>query len=193
MDPNFHIETPRLYISYFIPSNPKHCSFLVDLYNSPLFLSSEGKTGVYTPQQAEERIRNSFATGHDSHGYGQYLVSLKTIPEASFAESRPIGSVCLTKVQHYSAPDLGYAIIPEENGKGYATEAAKRLLEYAKDVLGVTKVLGFCKASDIHSQRTMEKIGLEKRAVAVLRAFSELESAIYAMPGMNDIGEFGLP
>lgn len=125
-DPSFYIETARLYISYFLPTSPAHCSFLVELYNSPLFLAAEGKTGIYTDLQAKERIQTRFLAEHARNGHGTYLVSLKTTPTTSFAESRPIGSVSLVKGNTIAAPDIGYSIIPEMNGKGTRRRVARR-------------------------------------------------------------------
>lgn len=191
-DPNFYIETPRLYISYFLPTSPKHCSFLVELYNSPLFISTEGKTGIYNDLQAQERIGTRFLAEHKRNGYGTYLVSLKTTPTTSLVESQPIGSVSLMRGDTIKAPDIGYSIIPEMNGKGYATESGKALLDYAKRELGVSEVLGFFNANNAHSRRVMEKIGLEDRGVVKLAVFGGVESAVYALPGMKDLKEYGI-
>ncbi|KAK9428450.1 acyl-CoA N-acyltransferase [Lipomyces doorenjongii] len=194
-DPDFYIESPRLYISYFLPTCPKHCSFLVQLYNSPLFISAEGKTGVYNELQAQERIQKRFVAEHERNGYGTYLVSLKTIPTTSFDESQPIGSVSLSKgdsKDSYSAPDLGFSIVPEMNGNGYATESGRALLDYAKTELGVTEVLGFFDPNNARSRRVMEKIGLEDRGVRKLAAFGGVEGAVYALPGMKDLIKYGI-
>ncbi|KAL0630882.1 hypothetical protein Q9L58_010268 [Maublancomyces gigas] len=191
-DPNFYIETARLYISYFLPTSPAHCSFLVELYNSPLFLAAEGKTGIYTDLQAQERIQTRFLAEHARNGHGTYLVSLKTTPTTSFAESRPIGSVSLMKGDKITAPDIGYSIIPEMNGKGYATESGKALLDYAKKELGISEVFGFFNPENAHSRRVMEKLGLEDRGVMKLAEFGGVQCAVYALPGMKALNEYGV-
>jgi RimJ/RimL family protein N-acetyltransferase len=94
---------------------------------------------------------------------------------------------------HYLAPDIGYTILPEESGKGYATEAAKGLLEYAKVELDIHAAFGFCAATDMRSRRVLEKIRMEYRGVAALSVFGEKESAVYALPGMDqDLGVYNL-
>jgi len=186
-DPNFYIETPRLYISYFL-LNSANSTFLVYLYNTPLFLASEGLTEVTTPEKALGRIQE-FHNWHATYGYGQYLVSLKPHATASFAESSPIGSVSLMRGKdQYSptAPDIGYCIVPEQNGKGYATEAAEALLRYAREKLGVKDVLGFCDAANGASVKVMEKLGFESRGLREVKLFGGKESAVYALPGMDE-------
>jgi len=109
----------------------------------------------------------------------------------------PIGTVSLMKGappnRHYTAPDVGYAILPEMNGKGYATEAGKGLIEWAKVELGVTGVFGFCDSTNLHSRRVLEKIGMEFRGIAALEVFGGAESAVCTLPGMSeDLSVYGL-
>ncbi|KAK9359040.1 hypothetical protein V1504DRAFT_241672 [Lipomyces starkeyi] len=66
------------------------------------------------------------------------------------------------------------------NGKGYATESGKALLDYAKKELGVTEVFGFFDPNNARSRRVMAKIGLEDRGVRKLAAFGGVEGAVYA-------------
>lgn len=196
-DPNFYIETPRLYISYFIAENPKHCAFLVELCNSSLFISSVGQTGVTDKVQARDRTRNRFVPERKRNIYEGYLVSLKPIPNESFTDSQLIGAVSLMKrvpkeSRSYSAPDIGYSIIPKMNAKGYATKSTKALLDYAKTELDITEVLRFFDPKNVGSRKVMEKIGLEVRGIKALQAFGGVEGALYAFPGMKDLKEYGI-
>jgi len=195
-DPNFYIETPRLYLSYFIPTNPKHCDFLVELYNSPLFISTEGKTDITNAAQAKERIETRFVAEHGRNNYGTFLVSLK--PENStkgFEESTPIGSVGLTKVDapgSFGAPDIGFAMIPEMINKGYATESARALLKHVKETLGVVEVLGFADETNEPSRKVMEKLGMESRGVRKLKPFGGKEGMVYVTPEIESLEKYGI-
>lgn len=92
-----------------------------------------------------------------------------------------------------TCPDIGYTILPEENGKGYATEAALGLLDYARRELGVKEVFGFCGTNDARSRHVMQKIGLEFKGERKLQVFGGAHSAVYAMPGMNsDLKVYGI-
>lgn len=94
---------------------------------------------------------------------------------------------------HYLAPDIGYTILPEESGKGYATEAAKGLLEYARVELDIHAAFGFCAATDMRSRRVLDKIGMDYRGVAALAVFGGKESAVYALPVMDtDLAVYNL-
>lgn len=186
--PTFSIPSERLFISHFLLNNPEHCAFLVKLWNCEEFIKTSGRTGIDTPEKASNFIRNRVHADYTRNNYGIFLVSLKPNENATLSESTPIGTVSLMKgnsPDSYLAPDIGYAILPEEMGKAYATEAAVALLEYARKELGVDSAFGFCARDDRHSARVLEKIGLEFRGEKKLKVFGGKESAVYVLPGMS--------
>lgn len=194
--PTFSIPTDHLHISYFQVDNPEHSEFLVRLWNTDDFIKSCGNTGLDTPEKAAAFIKNRVQKDYVRNKHGQFLVSLKPHPDASLAESRPIGVVSLMKGEPpnaYSAPDIGYTILPEESGKGYATEASIGLLDYARRELGVKDVFGFCGHDDARSARVLQKIGLQFRGNRKLRVFGGAHSAVYALPEMSqDLTVYGI-
>lgn len=107
-------------------------------------------------------------TGTDT-GYSSYCYD-----GALLAESKLIGTVSLMKgapPDGYTVPDIGYAILPNESGNGYATEATLGLLDYARRELGVSEVVGFCGKDDIRSRRVLEKIEMDFRGERRLMVF----------------------
>ncbi|KAJ6171913.1 Acyl-CoA N-acyltransferase [Penicillium chermesinum] len=192
---HFSIPTERLHISYLAPGNNSHSSFLHHIWNTEEFVKSQGETGLDTVEKAAEFITNRVQSDYGRNRYGQMLVSLKPYPTASLLESTPIGIVSLMKgdgKDAYTAPDIGYTILPEENGKGYATEAAAGLIAYAQNELGVECVLGFCDHEDRRSQRVLEKIGMELQGKRHLKFFGRAYSAVYAFPGVEDLRKYGI-
>lgn len=192
--PSFSIPTDRLHISYFQVDNPEHSDFLVRLWNTDDFIKSCGNTGLDTREKAAAFIKNRVHNDYQRNKHGQFLVSLKPHPDASLEESRLIGVVSLMKPPNaYHAPDIGYTILPEESGKGYATEASLGLLDYARRELGINDVFGFCGHDDARSARVLQKIGLQFRGNRKLRVFGGAHSAIYAWPHMSqDLTVYGI-
>lgn len=186
--PGFKISTPRLQITPFDPNNQTHCTFLVQLWNTDDFINSCGHTGIDTPEKASAFIQNRVIPSYARNRHGIFLVSLH--------DGRHIGNASLMKGSppdaHYTAPDIGYTILPEESGKGYATEVGKGVLEYARKDLGIDVAFGFCAAENMRSRRVLEKIGLVFRGVADLVVFGGQRSAVYALPSMGDLAVYNL-
>lgn len=207
-DPNFHITTPRLYLSHLQPSLPAHCAFLVALYNSPAFIASVGgtPTSITTPAAARALLAGRFRADHARNGYGTYLVSLRpadpdVLPaDAPFAQAvqrcRPVGTVSLMRGEPpdaHAVPDLGFAILPAEMRKGYAREAAEGLLRYAERELGVREVLGLFDPANEASRGVFRSLGFEDRGVRRLRVFGGVEGAVWVKGGRaDDLAVYGL-
>lgn len=74
---------------------------------------------------------------------------------------RYIGNCGLIKnsTEHKSA-EIGYFIDIFEWGKGYATEACKKIIDYSFRDLQLNRVYGRCMVSNRASRRVMEKAGM---------------------------------
>ena len=57
--------------------------------------------------------------------------------------------------------DIGWLIDKRYWGNGYATEAAKLLIEYLKKELKRTDIVAYCDARNLASQKVMQNIGME--------------------------------
>ena len=58
------------------------------------------------------------------------------------------------------AAETGYEIAPEHWGRGYATEAARAMVGFGFEVLGLRRVWGECVPENAASRRVMEKLGM---------------------------------
>jgi len=58
--------------------------------------------------------------------------------------------------------EIGWRLAYPYWGKGYATEAAIAVRDYAFDILGVDEIFSFTAPANARSQRVMEKIGLQR-------------------------------
>ena len=56
--------------------------------------------------------------------------------------------------------DLGYEISPEHWGCGYATEAARAMVDLGFEELGLHRIWGECVLENTASRRVMEKLGM---------------------------------
>jgi RimJ/RimL family protein N-acetyltransferase len=58
--------------------------------------------------------------------------------------------------------EVGWAIHPDEWGKGYATEAARQVMDWGFRELDIHRIVAFCHASNSASVRVMEKLGMHQ-------------------------------
>ncbi|MFK7971278.1 MAG: GNAT family N-acetyltransferase, partial [Bacteroidia bacterium] len=58
-------------------------------------------------------------------------------------------------------PDIGFAILPEYERKGYTTEAGHAMVELAKEQYKLTSLLGITIPDNTASQKVLEKLGLQ--------------------------------
>ncbi|RPD63855.1 including n-acetylases of ribosomal protein [Lentinus tigrinus ALCF2SS1-6] len=217
-DANFHIETPRLYISYFQPALDSHCDFLVRLYNTPEFIATCGRSPITTRAIARDRLATRFVADHARNGYGIYLVSLKpsdpgadAAPAAGSDSEAPvqlpafqdklarcklIGTVSLMRGSDavaYAVPDLGFAVLPEEMRKGYAREASAGLLDYVRREKGVDVVLGLTDPKNEGAKGVFRSLGFEDRGVRKLAVFGNVDGAVWISPGAaEDLSVYNL-
>ena len=72
-----------------------------------------------------------------------------------------VGTVKLAHCEIDGEPEieLGYAVVPECWGTGYATEASAGALEHARDVLGLDEVVAFALVSNEASLAVMQRLG----------------------------------
>ena len=58
--------------------------------------------------------------------------------------------------------EIGYSVIPDRRGRGYATEAVRALVGWAFDQPGVNAVAAGCAADNTPSIRLLERVGFER-------------------------------
>lgn len=93
----------------------------------------------------------------DRQGFGLWAVEIPGV--APF-----IGFVGLNvpafKAHFTPAVEVGWRLDPAFWGRGYASEAALAVLDFAFDVLGLDEVVSFTTVGNTRSRRVMERIGM---------------------------------
>jgi len=60
--------------------------------------------------------------------------------------------------------NIGYELNPRVWGNGYATEAARAIVGFGFDRLGLHRIWAECVAENVGSQRVLEKVGMQREA-----------------------------
>jgi len=148
-------ETDRLTLR---PLAAEDAPFVLALLNDPSFVQFIGDKGVRTLDDAREYIRSG---GRDAYASRTlYLAARKE-------DGAPIGMCSLVKRDGLDDVDLGFAILSEFRGRGYATEAAAWTLAYARDVHRLQRLVAVTTPDNDLSARVLEKLGF--RFVRMIR------------------------
>jgi RimJ/RimL family protein N-acetyltransferase len=136
-------------------------AFIFRLVNEPSWLRFIGDKGVKTLDDAREYIRTGPIASYERFGFGLYLAELK-------GSGQPIGMCGLLKRDALEHPDIGFALLPEFWGQGYASESAAAVMAFGKDVLGLDRILAVTNPDNYSSMRLLEKLGMRADGVVTL-------------------------
>lgn len=144
------LETGRLCLRHLTGDDAE---FILEVLNEPAFLQNIGDRGVRSEADAVVYIRNGPVTSYEKHGFGLYLVELK-------ATRVPIGICGLLKRDFLDDADIGFAFLRRFWSQGYALESASAVMDYARNVLGLPRILALTAPDNHASIRLLRKIGL---------------------------------
>jgi RimJ/RimL family protein N-acetyltransferase len=162
------LETDRLTLRQLTNDD---APFILELLNEPSFIQNIGDRNVRTLEDAQAYILNGPVTSYEKHGFGLHAIILKDTDE-------PIGMCGLIKRDGLEDVDIGYALLPKFWSKGYAVEAAQVVKEYAKDVVGLKRLVAIVDPANQGSIRVLEKIGLRYEKMVRLSA-DDIELKLY--------------
>jgi ribosomal-protein-alanine N-acetyltransferase len=144
--------TPRLMIRRLAIED---APFIVELLNEPSFLRFIGDRGVRTDDDARAYLAAGPLQSYADHGFGLCLVLLAD------SDTR-IGICGLLRRAELDDAELGFALLPQFGGAGYAREAASAVLEHARVDLALTRVLAIVQPGNATSIRVLEGLGFSR-------------------------------
>ena len=151
MATGFGIETARLRLRELTLSD---APLMLAVWNDPAFIRFVGDRGIRTIEDAQEAMTAGALKLYKDFGYGPYGVVLK-------GEGTPIGICGLFRREEFNEPDIGFAILPRYCGNGYAYEASRAVLEYARDELGILDLAAIVSPENEASVSLIRKLGLQ--------------------------------
>ena len=154
------LETQRLILRPIIEEDAE---FILELLNEPSFIQNIGDRNVRTVDDARAYIVNGPMASYKKNGFGLYLVVLNETGES-------IGMCGLIRRDGLEDVDIGYALLPRFWSQGYAVEAARAMKAYARDVMGLQRIVAITDPANEGSIRVLEKIGLQFEKMVRLSA-----------------------
>lgn len=137
-------QTERLLIK---PTSLEDAEFLLTLLNTPSWLQFIGDRYVKTLEDAKGYIRNRILPQFQELGYSNYTIMRKE-------DGTKVGTVGLYDREGVEGIDIGFALLPEYEGKGYAQEAAFTTFELLRLSAITTK-------NNEKSKKLLERLGFQ--------------------------------
>lgn len=145
------LETDRLILRQM---NEGDAGFILQLLNEPSFIQNIGDRNVRSLDDARAYILNGAMASYARHGFGLYLVTFRTTGES-------MGMCGLIKRETLEDVDIGYAFLPKFWSKGFAVEAALAVRQFARQVIGLQRIVAITDPQNLPSIRVLEKIGMK--------------------------------
>ena len=143
-------QTPRLTLRWM---NLRDASFIRDLLNSPGWIRFVGNRNIDTLEKAEDFLNTIIIPSYEKFGFGFYLLQRKQ-------DNESLGICGLVKREGLDDVDLGYALLPQYEGQGYALEAAQATLEYGFSAHGLERIVAISTPDNKASLSLLNKLGM---------------------------------
>lgn len=154
------LETDRLILRELALNDAE---FIFELLNEPSFIQNIGDRNIRTLDDARAYIVNGPVASYAKNGFGLYLIVLGETGAS-------VGMCGLIKRDGLEDVDIGYALLPRFWSRGYAVEAARATKTYAKEVIGLKRLVAIVDPVNEGSIRVLEKIGLRYEKMVRLSA-----------------------
>ena len=151
------LETERLLL---VPLEMKHIDNLTDLDSDPevLYYITDGETRDRKDQ--EEAVPRVIKYMQENPGLGLWVAYLKATNEF-------IGWYILKHLPDDGEVEVGFRLKKQFWGKGYSTEAGKKLLKHGFETLGLKEIAAIVRPDNFASQVVIKKIGLKEKGRGV--------------------------
>ncbi len=144
------LETDRLLLRPFTTDD---APFVLTLLNEPSFLHFIGDKNVRSLEDARQYLLTGPIACYKQNDFGLLLIELKD-------SHTPIGMCGLLKREELAQPDIGFAFLPDYWGKGFALEAATKVMKDARERLKLEQILAIVNPDNDASIKLLERLGL---------------------------------
>lgn len=121
--------------------------------NDPDWIRYIGDRNVRSLEDARVYLEKGPIAMYERAGFGMWVMERKGTGE-------PVGTCGLIRRESLDDVDIGFAMLPQHRGRGFALEASRAVLEYAWNVIGLTRVIAIVSPGNAKSIRLLETIGM---------------------------------
>lgn len=169
----YEIESERLRLRRLEPA--RDAAAMLALLNDPGFLRFIGDREVRDVLQARQYVALRVLPSYALNGFGMYAVERRS-------DGAWLGNAGLVRRPGLPGPDIGYAVLTEHAGQGYAGEAARAVFAHARQALRLPHLYGITDPGNEVSGKILRRLGLQPRGEIQLPG-ADGSSRLYATPG----------
>ena len=144
------LHTERLELCWLTPDD---APLMLAVWNDPAFIRHVADRGIRNLEQARAALEGGPLKLYADHGYGPFRVRRRE-------DGADMGICGLFRREGLDEPDIGFALLPEFCGRGFAFEASVAVLDHARDALGLPCVTAIVSPQNDASIALLEKLGL---------------------------------
>ena len=144
------LATERLVLRELVPDD---APFMLALLNDPAYILNIADRGVRDLEGARRYLEERWRASYAEHGFGLWAV----VHRETGACTGLCGLIRRAGLDHV---DIGYAFLPAFRGQGFAVESALGVKAYARDVVGLTRLVAVVTPGNDRSIRVLERLGM---------------------------------
>ncbi len=127
--------------------------FVLELLNSPKWIKYIGSRDVDTLEQARDYLETRVIPNYEALGFGFYVIE-------RLSDQARIGNCGLTHRDGMEHADIGYSLLEQYEGQGYAFEAASAVLEYGFETHKLNHIEAIVTGNNRRSIHLLRKLGM---------------------------------
>tara|TARA_B110000259_G_scaffold11252_1_gene12280 strand:+ start:1252 stop:1776 length:525 start_codon:yes stop_codon:yes gene_type:complete len=144
-------ESDRLWIR---PTTEEDAHLILEVFNSPGALTFIGDRNIHSINDAIKFIQDRTLKQLNTLGFSNFTLIEKLT-------GTKVGVAGLFKRPSMATVDLGYALLPEFEKRGFAREASRCLLKVAKDKFLLTRLSAITHPKNQSSKRLLVDLGFK--------------------------------
>ena len=151
-------ETERLFLR---PTSTEDAALILEMLNTPKWLKYIGDRNVRTLEEAHNYIKERILPQQERLGFGSFTIIRKM-------DDTKLGTCGLFDREGLEGIDLGYGLLPQHEGKGYAFEAATCLKQMAFEDFNLEEIHAITVDENVASKGLLLKLGFTPKGTAKL-------------------------
>ena len=164
------LETERLVLRWFTLDD---LDAFFELGSNPQVIRYVGNQPLATLDAAREALVAAPLRDYASHGYGRFACVWKQT-------GRVVGFCGPKFLPDTGDVDLGYRFLPNFWGMGLATESGQAAVDYARQKLGLRRLVGWVHPDNGASARVLTKLGFSFERRTTIKDISGVDFDLYA-------------